>query len=84
MHFKNLKNSIVTKWWKEVKNFYRSLAVQALLIKKSKWFRNLNHADSIESINTLCLCERINQFFVNLSDFFPLSMEDISPFQLIQ
>ena len=45
--------------------------------RNNQWFEHLIDSETVDSVNTLC--ERINNFFVNLTkDFTPLSQDDVS------
>ena len=68
---KGLKDSNVGKWWKEVKN------LAGISDDSSQWYRQLVDGDVIDSVATLC--DRINDFFVNLTlEFVPLTPDDVA------
>ena len=72
---KALKDSSVSKWWKEVK------CISVVSDDPGQWFLQLVDGNSIDSVTSLC--ERINDFFVNLtSDFVPLSPSDVSSIEV--
>ena len=66
----NLKTTNANKWWKEIKN------LSGMTDKNNHWFEHLIDGETVDSIDNLC--ERINQFFADLTkDFTPLSQEDV-------
>ena len=68
---KGLKDSNVGKWWKEVKN------LAGISDDSGQWYRQLVDGDVIDSVATLC--DRINDFFVNLTlEFVPLTPDDVA------
>ena len=68
---KGLKDSKVVKWWEEVKN------LAGISDDSGQWYRQLVDGDVIDSVATLC--DRINDFFVNLTlEFVPLTPDDVA------
>ena len=59
------------KWWKEVKN------ITGISVDLGQWYHQLVDGDVIDSVDTLC--DRINDFFVNLTlEFDPLTPDDVA------
>ena len=70
---KNLKDTNIGRWWKEVKN------LSGLSNNEGQWYQQLIDGTTVDSVDTLC--ERINQFFIGLtSGFVPLSPDDVDSF----
>ena len=66
---KGLKDTNVGKWWKEVKN------LAGISDDSGQWYCQLVDGDD-DSVATLC--DRINDFFVNLTrEFEPLTPDDV-------
>ena len=59
------------KWWKEVKN------LAGISDDSGQWYCQLVEGDVVDSVATLC--DRINDFFVNLTrEFVPLTPDDVA------
>ena len=72
---KNLKDTNIGRWWKEVKN------LSGLSNNEGQWYQQLIDGTTIDSVDTLC--ERINQLFIGLiSGFVLLSPDDVDSFDV--
>ena len=68
---KGLKDTNVGKWLKEVKN------LAGISDDSGQWYCQLVDGDVFDSVATLC--DRINDFFVNLTrEFVPLTHDDVA------
>ena len=68
---KNLKDTNISRWWKEVK------LLSGVSCNDDEWFHQLIDESSADPL--FSLCDKINNFFSSLtSDFVPLSSQDIT------
>ena len=67
---RNLKDSNIRRWWKEIKNISR------VSNESDEWYHQLIDGNSTDSVDTLG--ERINDFLIALTaGFSPISAADV-------